>query len=214
MACSMYAHVSMSVCLCMCVFVCISQMHSEHFRRYQRFSAFFYMFFVCYMRLTQLCPNVDRIKAQSQLQSQSLLSPLHSHSCSCSCCCTVAHSPCLTLLRFVVFTAVRTHKKEKLLQRICHQKMQEEEAEEVCLAWRSFMCNCMCVHLCLFVCHCHKAEASFVFKHTSPCCMLQAAATAATPAATAGAAAASLLLLLPLPSLLLHLMHFSVDAFS
>lgn len=47
--------------------------------------------------------------------------------------------------------------------------------------------------------------------------MLQAAATAATPAATAGAptaTAASLLLLLPLPSLLLHLMHFSVDAFS
>lgn len=187
-------------------------MQSEHFRRYQRFSAFFYMFFVCYMRLTQLCPNVDRIKAQSQ----SLLSPLHSHSCSCSCCCTVAHSPCLTLLRFVVFTAVRTHKKEKLLQRICHQKMQEEEAE-VCLAWRSFMCNCMGVCVCLFVCHCHKAEASFVFKHTSSCCMLQAAATAATPAATAGAptaTAASLLLLLPLPSLLLHLMHFSVDAFS
>lgn len=138
--------------LCVCVFVCISQMHSEHFRRYQRFSAFFYMFFVCYMRLTQLCPNVDRIKAQSQLQSQSLLSPLHSHSCSCSCCCTVAHSPCLTLLRFVVFTAVRTHKKEKLLQRICHQKMQEEEAEEVCLAWRSFMCNCMRVCVCNCVC--------------------------------------------------------------
>lgn len=141
----MYLCLSASVC----VFVCISQMQSEHFRRYQRFSAFFYMFFVCYMRLTQLCPNVDRIKAQSQ----SLLSPLHSHSCSCSCCCTVAHSPCLTLLRFVVFTAVRTHKKEKLLQRICHQKMQEEEAE-VCLAWRSFMCNCMCVCVCatVFVC--------------------------------------------------------------
>lgn len=144
----MYLCLSASVC----VFVCISQMQSEHFRRYQRFSAFFYMFFVCYMRLTQLCPNVDRIKAQSQLQSQSLLSPLHSHSCSCSCCCTVAHSPCLTLLRFVVFTAVRTHKKEKLLQRICHQKMQEEEAEEVCLAWRSFMCNCVCVCVCICVC--------------------------------------------------------------